>query len=268
MSTQETPSLETRTITDLVAEAPDVDVRETWTAMWQVLTEAKDLVTAELPVDKHPSSDPYDYYTPGSFEGSLNTYTGEGVDWLVHSWIGNRQASILDMNLTVWLGQQIDVPHLCLVIGTVPLLYHYTDFIARRDLMVDNEYVERYYAPANAEWLSFRGDPRFTWSVSHGSYMRAIISPIAHSLMTERNAENVAVVRRHILERTERWLDLVRAAPVVPESERAALRERDHRIRRQIYSLDPMNALAAKSMGQDTVDKMVSLRMGSELLEA
>jgi hypothetical protein len=260
-------SQQVKTIHELVAESPDEDVRATWEAMWGVLTEAKEKVVAELPVELHPSCADYEYYTPGSFEGSLRTYTGPGVDWLVHSWIGNRQASILDMNLTVWLGQQVDVPHLCLVIGTVPLLYHYTDLVPRRDLAVSPDYLARYYEPANEEWLRFRGDDRFTWSVSHGAYMRSIISPVCHSLMTERTDENMALVREHVLERVDRWLDLVCNAEPVPEADRPALRRRDHELRRLCYSLDPMNALAAKSMGEETVEKMVALRMGAETLE-
>ena len=35
-------SKQVRTITDMVAEAPDVDVSATWTALWQVLTGIKE----------------------------------------------------------------------------------------------------------------------------------------------------------------------------------------------------------------------------------
>ena len=117
-------SQQIRTITEMVEAEPDVDVRESWTALWGILTEVKDRITAELPVERHASSADYDYYTAGDFEGSLTTWTGPEVEWFVHSWIGNRTASILDMNINVWLGQHIDVPHLCLVFGTVPKTMH------------------------------------------------------------------------------------------------------------------------------------------------
>lgn len=257
-------SSEVKTITQMLDEAPDVDVRATWQALWGLLTEIKERLVEALPVERHASSADYDYYRAGDFEGSLATYTGPQVEWLVHSWLGNREASILDMNVNVWLGPQIDVPHLCLVFGTVPHLFHYSDLIARRDIGVDVDYLQRWYEPENEAYLAFRGDPRFTWSVSHGTYMRSITSPVAHSYTAERTPDNVEALRGHVLPRFERWLEMVRTAPPVPVEEQAALRERDHVLRRQVYALDPMNALAERFMGAETVQRMVALRSGLE----
>lgn len=259
-------SQQVKTITQMLDEAPDVDVRATWESLWGILSEIKDRLVAEFPVERHPSSLPYDYYQAGDFEGSLATYTGPQLEWFVHSWLGNREASILDMNINVWLGPHIDAPHLCLVFGTVPHLFHYSDFIARRDIGIDYDYVQRYYEPENEAYLAFRGDPRFTWNVSHGAYMRAIVSPVAHSYMAERTPDNVEALRGYVLPRFERWLDYVRTAPPVPESERAALQARDHQLREQIYSLDPMNSLAERFMGVETAQKMIKLRFGAEQL--
>jgi hypothetical protein len=261
-----TPRQEVRTITEMVADTPDVDVRETWAALWDVLSTLKERIVTELDpgLERHPTSAHLDHYKAGAFEGSLSTYTGPVVEWVVHSWLGNRQASILDMNINVWLGPHVDAPHLCIVVGTVPLLYTYSDFIARRDLAIDVDYVQRCYEPENEHHLAMRGDARFTWSVSHGTYMRAIISPIAISCTAERTPENVDAVSAFVTGRFERWLDLVRAAPPVPEAERPALRARDHRLRSQIYGLDPMNALAEKMMGADVVADLVPRRMGAE----
>jgi hypothetical protein len=259
-------SEQVKTITEMLAEQPDVDVRASWETLWATLTGIKERITEEFAVERHPSSAPYEYYESGGFEGSLNTYTGPELEWFVHSWIGNRQASILDMNITVWLGQHVDAPHLCLVFGTVPQLFHYSDLIARRDVTVDTDYLERYYEPQNDAFLAFRGDPRFTPNVSHGSYMRAVASPVCHSYMTERTPANVEAVCDYAVQRFESWLELVRSAPAVPEEERAALRERDHRLRRLCYERDPMNVLAARAMGQETADRMVQLRLGSEQL--
>jgi hypothetical protein len=260
-------SQQVKTITEMLDEAPNVDVRGSWEALWGILTEIKDRLTAEFAVERHPSCDGYEYYEAGGFEGSLNTYTGPEAEWLVHSWIGNRSASILDMNITVWLGPHIDVPHLCLVFGTVPHLFHYSDFIARRDIGVDADYVQRYYEPENADFLAFRGDERFTWNVSHGSYMRAIISPVGHSYMAERNPDNIEALRGYVMKRVDRWLDLVRNATPVPEAEREALQERDHLLRTQCYTLDPMNALAVRAMGAETANAMIERRYGKQQLE-
>lgn len=251
-----------KTITQMLEEQPDVDVRATWEALWGTLTRIKDRITAEFPVEPHPSTADHAFYESGGFEGSLNTYTGPQLEWFVHSWIGNRQASILDMNITVWLGQHVDAPHLCLVFGTVPQLFHYSDLIARRDVTVDTDYLDRYYEPENDAFLAFRGDPRFTPNVSHGSYMRAVASPVCHSVMTERTPDHVEAVCGYAMQRFEAWLEMVRTAPPVPEEERAALRERDHRLRRLCYERDPMNVLAARAMGEQTAARMVQLRLG------
>ena len=259
-------SQQVKTITQMLDEAPDVDVRASWESLWAILSEIKDRIAAEFEVTRHPSSADYDYYEAGGFEGSLSTFTGPELEWFVHSWIGNRSASILDMNINVWLGPHIDAPHLCLVFGTVPQLFHYSDLIARRDIGVDVDYVRRYYDPENVDYLAFRGDERFTPNVSHGAYMRAITSPVAHSYMADRTAENIEVLRGYVMKRFERWLDYVRTAPPVPLEEQKALQARDHRLREQTYTLDPMNALAVRAMGEETAHKMIALRYGAEQL--
>jgi hypothetical protein len=255
---------ETVTLDQMLDAAPDVDVRDTWQSFWDTLTGLRTRIETELgPVQRHPSSLDYDYYQAGDFEGSLSTFTGPRVDWFVHSWIGNRKRSILDMNITVWLGPEIDVPHLCVVFGTVPLAYHYSDFIARRELAHNVDYLERYYAPENDDYLAFRGDQRFTWSVSHGTYMRALLSPVAHSYTAERTPAVVESMREYVNKRVDRWLSYVGAAEPVPVDERPALVERDRRLRRSSYEMDPMNSLAARFMGEETAGKMVQLRMGA-----
>ena len=259
-----TTSQQVKTITEMLDEAPDVDVRASWEALWTILSDIKVRLLEEFAVQRHPSSEGYDYYEAGGFEGSLLTYSGEEAEWLVHSWIGNRSASILDMNITVWLGPHIEAPHLCLVFGTVPHLFHYSDFIARRDLGVDYDYVQRYYEPENADYLAFRGDDRFTVNVSHGSYMRAIISPVAHSYTAERTPENIEVLKGYVMKRFERWLELVRNAPTVPMEDRPALQARDHKLRELCYTMDPMNVLGERAMGVETARTMVAKRAGLE----
>lgn len=261
MSTQET-----KTITQMVAERPDVDVTDTWQQFWDILTGVRDRLMDRFDLNPHPSSADYAEYTTGDFEGSLNTYTGDEVEWFVHSWIGNRKKSILDMNITVWLGPQIDVPHLAIVLGTVPKYYHYADLLARRDLADNPDYLERYYGPENEHVLSFWADDRFHWSVSHGNYMRAILTPAAYSFMTEQTDGIIDEFRRRVESRVDRWLDAVDNAKPVPDGERPALADRDHRLRRNCYRLDPMNELAKSFMDPDHVDRMVKLRMGAAQL--
>jgi len=270
-----TSRTQTKTIPEFLAEAPDVDSFELWEAFWEILTEARDRVTAVLPVQPHPSSaDLGSWSTPdGSFEGSLNTFAGDpnqGAEWLVHSWIGNRRASILDMNLQVWLGPHIDVPHLIIVFGTIPNVFHFSDLVPRRDLMTDIDYLDRYYSSQNEAWLRLRGDNRFTWSVSHGTYMRAFLSPLGNSYVADRTDDVIETLREAVLERVDTWLGWVAEATAqrpVPIEERAALRERDHLVRRYGYTLDPMNELSKKFLGAERVDELVAVRAGLGQME-
>ena len=261
-------SAQTKTIPEFLAEAPDVDSSELWRAFWEILSEAKDEITAVLPVEPHSSSADLGSWTSGDggFEGSLNTYAGDpdaGAEWLVHSWIGNRKASILDMNLQVWLGPHIDVPHLVIVFGTIPNIFHFSDLVARRDLMTDVAYLERYYEPENSEWLGLRGDDRFTWSVSHGTYMRAFLSPVGNSYVAaERSDDVVETLRTEVRRRVQTWLRWVREATPVPVEERETLRRRDHQVRTFGYTLDPMNELSKRFLGAERVDQLVSVRAG------
>ncbi|MCD4524377.1 hypothetical protein [Nocardioides sp. cx-173] len=260
-------SAQTKTIHEFLAEAPDVDSSELWAAFWEILSEAKEKITAQLPVREHPSGAGLEYWATddGSYEGSLNPYAGdpdEGVEWLVHSWIGNRKASILDMNLQVWLGPHIDVPHLIIVFGTIPNIFFYSELTPRRDLMVDVDYLRRYYEPLNDSFLSLRGDDRFTWSVSHGTYMRAYLSPVAHSYTAARTDDVVETLREVVRERVDTWLGWVRDAQPVPVEQRAALRERDHLVRTYGYTLDPMNELSKRFLGAERVEELVATRAG------
>lgn len=267
-----TSSSQTKTIHEFLAENPDVDSTELWGQFWEILTDAKDRIVAELPVQPHPSSEGLDYWSTedGSYEGSMSTFAGDpdnGAEWLVHSWIGNRRNSILDMNLQVWLGPHVDVPHLILVFGTVPQIFFYSELVPRRDLMVDVDYLEKYYEPLNEDFLALRGDDRFTWSVSHGSYMRAFLSPVGHSYTADRTEDVVATLREVVNQRVDKWLEAVRNASPTPVEERAALRVRDHKVRTYGYTLDPMNELSKKFLGAERVEELVAVRAGFKQME-
>lgn len=258
---------ETRTITEMVAERPDVDVSDVHARYWDILSTVRDRILDRFDLAPHPSSADLASYTTGDFEGSLNTWSGTEVEWFVHSWIGNRKKSILDMNITVWLGPHIDVPHLVIVLGTVPRYYHYSELLARHDLADSPDHIARYYEAENPHVLSFWADQRFHWSVSHGTYMRAIATPATYSFMTEETDGIIDEFERRITERVDRWFAAVDAATPVPVEQRAALQARDHRLRENCYRLDPMNELAKTFMDPDHVDRMVLLRMGHDQMQ-
>ncbi|WP_372809801.1 hypothetical protein [Litorivivens sp.] len=268
MTTNTAKTADTKTIDQFLAENPNVDVSKAWERSWNILTDIKDKIAERFPnIALDPTCAGREYYTSpnGEFEGSYQSWTGEGVEWLVSSWLGNRKASILDMNATAFLGQETDVPHFIMVFGTIPKLFFYFDLVPRKDLRTNPEYLEKYYGgEANEDFLALRGHPDFQWSVSHGTYMRALLSPSALSLSAELDDKNIDVLEEYAYKFLNRWLGWLDNATPLPESERVAQQQYDHTVRRLGYELDPMNKLAAQVFGEDQVEKMIQMRLGNE----
>ena len=92
---------DTKTIDQFLAENPDVDVSHAWERCWGILSDIKQQIADRFPgLQPEPNCEDRAYYTSpnGEFEGSMQAWSGPGCDWLVNSWLGNRKASILDMN--------------------------------------------------------------------------------------------------------------------------------------------------------------------------
>lgn len=264
-------STDTKTIDQFLAESPNVDVSRAWERCYGILAGIKDRIAQRFPVTRHPSCNGREYYTSPdrAFEGSFNAYTGPGVEWLVNSWLGNRKASILDMNATCFLGQDTDVPHLIVIFGTLPKLFFYCDYTPRRNLYTDMDYLDRYYGgEVNEEWVKLRGDPALHWLVSHGTYMRALLSPAGISMAGDLNDANIDKFETYAGKFVSRWLGWLDAAQPVPERERAELQRYDHAVRRLGYERDPMNKLAAQVFGADQVQNMIRMRMGDAQMAA
>ncbi|WP_371189380.1 hypothetical protein [Thalassotalea maritima] len=261
-----TVNKETKTLDQFLAENPNVDVSQYWHRCWGILSELKQKIATHFSdLTQHPSTYERDYYTSpnGEFEGSYKAWTGNGVEWLVNSWIGNRKASILDMNTTAFLDQQTDVPHLVIVFGTVPHLFCYCDYTPRKNLLTNPDYLDKYYGGEVNDWyMTLRGNDNFHWSVSHGPYMRALVNPATQSLMGELNHANIDIFEAYLHEMVDRWLMWLDQATPVPLNQRATLQQQDHLIRELSYARDPMNKLAANVFGEDEVQNMVELRMG------
>lgn len=258
---------DTKTIHQFLAENPNVDVSQAWERCFGILGGIKDRIAQRFPVERHPSCAGREYYTSPdeAFEGSFNAYSGPGVEWLVHSWLGNRKASILDMNATCFLGQDTDTPHLIVIFGTIPKLFFYADYVPRRDLRTDAAYLDKYYGGAvNEDFIALRGDPDFHWSVSHGTYMRALLSPVGLSIAGDLNDDNLDKLEAYAQRFVARWLGWLDAADPVPAEQRATLQKYDHRVRELGYRRDPMNQLAENVFGADQVENMVQMRLGAD----
>ncbi|MEH6549366.1 MAG: hypothetical protein V7711_15480 [Pseudomonadales bacterium] len=262
---------DTKTIDQFLAENPDVDVSNAWERCWGILTDVKEKIASRYTgLQLHPECAGREYYKSpnGEFEGSFKAWNGPGMDWLVSSWLGNRKASILDMNATAWLGQETDVPHFVMVFGTIPKLFFYFDFTPRCNLMVNPDYLAKYYEPINERYLALRGNTNFQWSVSHGSYMRSLTNPSTQSLMGDLNDSNISILEDYAYGMLDTWLGWLDNAQPVPEAQRAAQQEYDFTVRRLGYELDPMNKLAVQVFGEGEVDNMLNLRMGKSQMMA
>ncbi|MEZ5566510.1 MAG: hypothetical protein R3F24_13860 [Gammaproteobacteria bacterium] len=257
---------ETKTIMEFLAENPSVDVSRAWERCWNIHSKIADRVQARFDVKRHPQTEGEDYWKSpdGQLEGCFKAYTGNEVDWLVHSWLGNRKASILDMNATVFLSQQSRVPHLGVIFGTIPRLYFYAEYMPRVDLRTNLDYLLKYYEPANQDFLKFRSDPQWTRFVSHGTYLRAMMSPIATSSHAELNDDNIGTCERYLVKFVDRWFGWLDDADTVPERERAAQQAYDYKVRELGYRTDPMNVLPQKVLGMDEFNRRLDMRIGTQ----
>jgi hypothetical protein len=256
---------ETKTILEFLSESPNVDVSRAWERCWGIHSRIVERVRARFPVRRHPQTAGEDYWrsADGQLEGGFFGYTGPGVDWLVHSWLGNRRASILDMNATVFLGQQTRVPHLVIIFGTIPRLYFYAEYTPRVDLRTDHEYLLHYYEPANEDFLHFRSDPTWTPFVSHGTYLRALMSPVCISAHAELNDENISACERYLVRFLDRWLRWLDEDREVPRDERAAQQAYDYKVRELGYRTDPMNVLPQRVLGEKEFNRRLEMRIGT-----
>ena len=259
-------SSDTKTIDQFLSDNPNVDVSKAWERLWGILTGVKERIAARFPkLELDPDCKGREYYTSpnGEFEGSMQAWSGPGCDWLVNSWLGNRKASILDMNATAFLDQQTDVPHFVMVFGTIPKLFFYFDFTPRANLMLDTAYLDRYYGPINEAYLALRGDKHFQWSVSHGTYMRSLANPSTQSLMGDLNDYNISLLENYTEQMLETWLGWLDTAEPLMENEQIEQRWYDYTVRRLGYERDPMNKLAVQVFGEDKVEEMLNVRMGA-----
>ncbi|MBM4216368.1 MAG: hypothetical protein FJ178_00730 [Gammaproteobacteria bacterium] len=260
--------LDVKTITEFLTEQPNVDVGRAWERCWGIHSGIVDRVKRRFAVQKHSATVGHEYFTSldKSMEGSFNAWTGPRVEWLVHSWLGNRKASLLDMNATVFLSQHNRVPHLVIIFGTVPKLFFYADYTPRVDLRMNLDYVNHYYEPANASAIRFRGLPNFTWNWSHGTYLRGLMSPVCTSVIGDLNEHNIATCESYLEEFVGRWFQWLDEADRQPLSrdERLEQQRYDHYVREVGYRTDPMNVLAQRAFGPEEFNRRLELRMGSQ----
>lgn len=249
----------------MVDESPVADVTETFERMRVVLAELKAKIDARFELSPDPSG--LDSYgsPPDGPGGRIEVYSGPEIDWMAHSWLGDPARGFANLHLTVWLGPQIDVPHLGIALLVYPEGWFYQDYIPRMSLVEHGDHYDRHYAPLEDDWLRFREEnPDFTWFTSRAGFIRASLSPNAYCYSFPRSEPNVDLVGELLHARVDRWLAWVDEAAPVPEADRAALAATDLAIRRNIAERDPANVMGVRFFGQELTDRLVRILWGGD----
>jgi hypothetical protein len=260
-----------KTIHEFLAENPDVDVSKQWERCWNIHGRIADRIIDYFDAELHPISEGAEYYTSpdGAMEGAFFGYTGNDLDWFVRSWIGNRKASIIDMNINVALGQRTQVPNLMIIFGTVPNLLFYADYVARVDLKIKEEYVKKYYeGDVNQEYLDFRANTDFVWSASHGPIIRGMQSPVCSSYITALTDEHLDQCEAYLDKFVDRWFRWLDEAEELPPDRRDAQQQYDFTYREYTNRSDPMNVLVERTFGAERAQFMLDRRGGIVQMEA
>jgi hypothetical protein len=261
-----------KTIHEFLEDNPNVDVSKQWERCWNIHGKINERILDYFGDAKlHPISEGVEYYTSPDKQmgGSFYGYTGGGIDWYVRSWLGNRKASIIDMNINVTLSQDIRVPNLMIIFGTVPNLLFYADYVARADVKFDEAYVQKYYeGDANQDYLDFRANTDFVWSASHGPAIRGMQSPVCSSYISDLTDEHIDLCEAYLEKFVDRWFGWIDEADEVPMDERDALQNYDFTYREYTNRSDPMNVLAERIFGADEAKHMLDRRGGLVQMDA
>lgn len=255
-----------KSLLELIGERPDVDNSELFVQLWGILGELRAKLDARFALTPDASTADFQPYQSrsGDAKGLLSAFTSDEIDWLVHSYIGNPKQSFCNMHLTVWLGAQTNVPHFGMALGTMPDIFMYVDYVPRVNIIEDLAYLDTYYEPANARYLSFHQDPEFSPFISKSLYMRQSQSAASLCFLCQRSDTNIAKIREVSHEMLDRWLGWMANPPAVPQAEQAALAARDLHVRRAIAERDPANPIGEILFGAELAPRLVRALWGGD----
>jgi Red chlorophyll catabolite reductase (RCC reductase) len=255
-------------IADMVDGAGTLDVTDIFEHSWAISQEVRAKLDKRFPdLVRDPSTDDLQNYGVDPSEGpggNLSAYVGEGVDWMVHSWIGEFKKAFCNVHITVWLGPHIDVPHLGMAFGTSPRPWFYLDHMVRRDCNTSIDYFDKYVAYRNERYLEIKTDPRLTTFTSRDPYIRQVLTPTAMCFSADNNDEMWALMRELTHEMVDQWLTWVDEAEPTPLEDRADLAARDQILRRTIVQRDPANVLAVRRYPEGIEEKLVRALAGDD----
>ena len=258
----------TQSLVDLLAAQPDVDTTGWFGKLWDITHELSKKLANRFELKPDGSTEQFANYTSldGNAKGSLNTFVGPEIDWLVHSHIGNPKFSFTNMHFTVWLGPQTNAPHFGMAMGTMPDIFFYFDYMPRVELLTNPDYLDKYYEPVNTKWREFQDNPEYKPFISRNSYMRTSVTQSGFVYLVPPSDKAIGEISELAHWMFDGFLKNVDKADATPESERAALAERDLLIRRTVAERDPANVVGEQLFGKEHADKLVRGLWGGDRL--
>jgi hypothetical protein len=256
-----------KSLIEMVDERPNMDMTAAFETLWGIFSGLRQKVNARFELYPDASTadlQPYKGLPESGAEGFLSAFSGDELDWFVHSWIGNPKLSFCNMHLTAWVGAHINAPHLGMALATTPDIFFYMDLLPRVDVLVDVDYLDRYYQPLNDFYLSVRQNPNLNLFVSKSLYVRQSLSETALCFTCKDTSENLALVTELASKLYETWQANVDSAEPLPVEQRPVLAERDLTIRRQIAERDPANVIGERLFGVDLTARLVRALWGGD----
>lgn len=256
-----------KSLKEMLDERPDINTTDTFNQLWEIYAKLREKINRRF--ELHPDAStadlqPYEGLEGTQAKGFLSGWSGPEIDWMVHSWVGNPRFSFSNMHLTLWLGPQTNVPHLAFALGTVPDIFFYMDYVPRVDLMIDVDYLDRYYEPVNERYLNVRQKSDLALFTSKSLYVRQALSETVFCYTCPPTPENLTFVHDLAHEMLDRWLIWLDEAKPLPAEERPAMAARDLTLRRHIAERDPANSVGEKLFGKSLTDRLVRALWGGD----
>ncbi|CAL8460820.1 g351 [Coccomyxa elongata] len=209
------------------------------------------------------------YNTPdGSLSIALQVGTGEGVGWLVASTTALVKFGGGTIRINVFPDQTVSVPKL-----DIELFYFfgrinmYVNFVARTDLVLDDEYLTRYYKTKGSAGHSIHdlqlecmGDPEMSPFESRSIDMRVLTGQTSLFQGATATLDNVQNMITYAKRAVALWLEFAKAedSAVTTQAQAEDLLRHD----RALYGFawrDPDNEKVSALIGEDALREMLQL---------
>lgn len=257
-----------KSVRELIDERPNVDNTVIYEQLCAIQDGLWDRIRGRFSLVPDPSTAELQPYTApdGSASGTLAAFSGPEVDWAVYGRVGNPAKSYCNLNINVWLGPQTRVPHLMFQFGTFPMLFFYMDYFPRVHFLTNPGYMDRYFEPVNPQYLELMADERLKPFISHSTYVRALMSPVALCFIAEAgsNGALLDLIRQHAATYLDRWFAWVDDAEPVRPHEYAELAHRDLELRRHAAERDPANVVPERIYGTAVTRRVIRALWGGD----